>query len=280
MALPPSDGQQKQTSPPWVALTERVDKNVLAQALAGFIGGYVAAPVFQVSNKSSLPGITPLEVLQRTREVPFKGALWAATRQVFSSVRGTTSIMVMRGEYERKGDVTLWDLGKAVVIAAGVETVIAGVPFEIPETRVQSGFSTFSWHSIKVLPFMYVRNVITCIAPAYFIRQEMLKGKSTTTKFSEGEEEKGIKTWGGALVRTGAMSFAIASLGSPIQGIAARILQEESVAAATRGAFRDFDLKDPKKRVLTFMRVGSRAAANGITAVAITTAYLYCRDYL
>ena len=93
---------------------------MLAQALAGFVGGYVAAPVFQVSNKSSLPGITPLEVLQRTREVPFKGALWAATRQVFSSVRGTTSIMVMKTEYDRKGDVNMADLMKAVVLAAKV----------------------------------------------------------------------------------------------------------------------------------------------------------------
>jgi hypothetical protein len=258
-----------------------MDANVLAQALAGFVGGYVAAPVFQVSNKSSLPGITPLEVLQRTREVPFKGALWAATRQVFSSVRGTTSIMVMKTEYDRKGDVNMADLMKAVVLAAGAETFLAGVPFEIPETRVQSGFSVFSWHSIKVLPFMYLRNVVTCIAPAYFIRQGMLKENSGGFKSAnKGETQRGVKSWGGTLLQTGAMSFAIASLGSPIQGIVARILQEESVSSATRGAFRDFDFKDPRKRSLTLMRVGSRAAANGITAIAMTTAYLYCRDYL
>ena len=258
-----------------------MDRTVLAQAIAGFIGGFSAAPVFQISNKSSLPGITPLEVLQRTREVPFKGSLWAATRQVFSSVRGSTSIMVMRNEYQQKGTITMWDMWKAVIIASGVETIVAGVTFEIPETRVQSGFSNYSWHCAKVLPFMYARNVVTCIAPVYFIRDEMLKkGDGRMNHYKEQQNaEKGIGTWGGALVRTGTMAFAIASMSSPIQGIVARILQEQSVISATRGALLDFDFRDPQKRTLTLMRVSSRAAANGITAVAITTAYLYCRDF-
>ena len=187
--------------------------------------------------------------------------------------------MVMKNEYLKKGDITMWDMWKSIILASGAETIIAGVTFEIPETRVQSGFSNYSWHCIKVLPFMYARNLVTCIAPVYFIRDEMLKKADIARSSQQQSTEKGIRGWGGALTRTGAMAFAIASMSGPIQGVVARILQEESVGSACRNALKDFHFRDPQKRTLTLMRIGSRAAANSITAMAITIAYLYCRDY-
>jgi hypothetical protein len=265
------------TSSPEVSilgLKFKFDNTMALQACAGFTGGFVAAPLFQISNKSSLPGITPKEVIRLTAEKPFRGALWAATRQSLSSIRGTVSILMMRDTMQKKNEITIQDFWKACLAASAAETIIAGVPFEIPETRVQSGFSKFSWHCAKAVPFIYFRNVVTTIAPAYFIREEMLRGGQ------DGGSSKEEKGWGAAIAATAGMSCSLAILVSPMQGIVGRILQEESVSVSIKNSIRDFDLRDPLRRRLTFLRVGTRSMAVTTTGLSITLAYLVGRDVL
>lgn len=274
------------------------------QGLAGYVGGFAASPLMQISNKSCLPKVSVREVLRMTSNSPFVGATWAATRQSLSSVRGTTSIMYMRNCMEKTQQISLLDYLRAILVASAAETFIAGIPFEVPETRVQSGFSRYSWHCIKAVPFMYVRNVITCVAPAYFCREEMLlehqskvksgwgsEGDCAAGSEKVGDESKGVRSgrlsakrgrgsWASAIGYTGLMSFCMAVLGSPVQGIVGRILQEEGVTSACRNALRDFNLNDPQKRTVTALRVASRASANAITGISITVAFLFARDVM
>ena len=72
----------------------------------------------------------------------------------------------------------------------------------------------------------------------------------------------------------------MAVLGSPVQGMVGRILQEEGVTSACRNALRDFNLNDPQKRTVTALRVASRASANAITGISITVAFLFARDVM
>ena len=260
------------------------------QAVAGFTGGFIASPLMQISNKACLPNVTPLEVLKLTRKTPFMGSTWAATRQSLSSVRGTTSILYMRECLEASNRISWWDYSAAILVASAAETLIAGIPFEVPETRLQSGFSRYSWHCVKAIPFMYMRNAVTCVAPAYFCREEMLrahdcKGVGGAKLTASNNDYKIAKTetqgsWYSAIGKTGLMSFCMAVIGSPIQGVVSRILQEENVAKACRNALRDFNFKDPKKRALTALRVATRASANSITGISITVAFLFSRDYI
>ena len=73
----------------------------------------------------------------------------------------------------------------------------------------------------------------------------------------------------------------MAVLGSPVQGVVGRILQEEGVVAACRNALKDFNFTDPQKRAVTALRVASRASANAITGISITVAFLFTQrvDY-
>ena len=74
---------------------------------------------------------------------------------------------------------------------------------------------------------------------------------------SQGAEDRDLSTktrigsWASAIGYTGLMSFCMAVIGSPVQGVVGRILQEESVIVACRNALLDFNIHDPQKRALT-----------------------------
>lgn len=215
---------------------------------------------------------------------PLLGARWVAIRQSFSSIRGSTSIFVYR-HYASDASVkqlNLFQYMSGVCAGAGAETVMAGLPFEIPETRVHSGLSNYSLHCLKVIPFMFLRNVLTTVAPCYVVFEELnkeLHNERTVGLLNIGNVNTGMHEqvpWYMLLVKTLYTSFTMASLASPVQGVVGRILQEQNPMDAIKNTMTDFTWKN---RHRTGLRVVSRATANSMTGLAITSGYLLGKQY-
>merc|ERR1711871_187917 len=98
---------------------------------------------------------------------------------------------------------------------------------------VQSGLSRFSLGAVKCFPFLLGRNIGTTIAPLYVVQQEMnRKGTGAATAGDDlGSDSDGeLQKWSSALGRTLAMSTIVAVMASPLQGVAARVIQEQTLA--------------------------------------------------
>jgi len=254
------------------------------QSSAAAVAGYLSSPFMQISNKCSLPGLKPRQILEMTAMKPLLGARWVAIRQSFSSIRGSTSIFVYRhyASDPKVKQLNLFQYLAGVCAGAGAETVMAGLPFEIPETRVQSGLSNYSLHCLKVIPFMFVRNVLTTVAPCYVVFEELNKelhnerspGSNLADKANTKMHEE--VPWHMLLFKTLYTSFVMASIASPVQGVVGRILQEQNPMEAIKNTMADFTWEN---RARTGLRVVSRATANSMTGLAITSGYLIGKQY-
>ncbi len=238
-------------------------KMMALQAVAASTAGLCGTPLMNISNKTTLPGITLHQVLSRARSDPFLGAPWSMVRQFVSSIRGTVGIAVLSRSADRAQDglVTWGSYWTAVFAGSLAETLLAGVFIEIPETRVQSGFPRFSRHAVKSFPFVLCRNLMTCLSPTYFV---MLRINDPNPENTETE-------WLATIGRTFCLSTIVAIACAPIQGVSTRVIQEQTVLDAVKNTRGDFLWAN---RHLTFARVFSRALYTGITGSAITLAFL------
>jgi hypothetical protein len=231
------------------------------QAVAASTAGLIGTPLMNISNKSTLPGITLNQVLTKARAEPFLGAPWSMVRQFVSSIRGTVGIAVLsRSADSHENRLVSWGSYWTAVFAGSLaETLLAGVFIEIPETRVQSGFPRYSRHAVKCFPFVLCRNFMTALSPTYFV---MLRINEPDDKEPE---------WLTTIGRTFCLSTIVAIACAPIQGVSTRVIQEQTVVDAIKNTRGDFRWASRK---VTFARVFSRALYTGITGSAITLAYL------
>ena len=233
------------------------------QAGSAFVAGFVASPLLNVSNKTTLPDITINEVLTKARKQPFLGAGWVSFRSCISSVRGAVLISVLSSAVHEKQHIDAADYCKSIFLGGLAETILAGVAFEIPETRIQSGFSRFSMKALNCFPFLLARNVLTTVSPAYVIMQQMnskaeenervvspqkqdidkdekssekQKKQKLIALGTSAQQEQGseISVYAGMLARTMAMSTGVAIAAAPFQGVVARVMQEQTITQAVQ----------------------------------------------
>lgn len=210
-------------------------------------------------------------------------------RQFISSIRGTVGIAVLSSSAaNNNGRVDMGQYFGAVLAGGLAETMLAGVLIEIPETRVQSGFSRFSVQAVKSFPFVLLRNFMTTVSPTYIIMRRInaeAESAASWDRLGDGGEKhlKNIplqntpREWGVAIGSTLAMSTTVAILAAPIQGVAARVMQEQSISDAIKNTKGDFLWVNRK---MTVARVVTRALYTGITGSAITIAYLTVKNFL
>lgn len=266
-------------------------KMLLLQASAASFAGLACAPLMNISNKCTLPGIELSAVLKQTAAQPFLGALWSGARQFISSIRGTVAVTVLTSSAasQPNGIITAGTFLTAVLAGGTAETFLAGVLVEIPETRVQSGLSRFSFNAVRSFPFILFRNCMTAISPTFIImqtmnlkRQQQLDRAAWEEKGASGldKQQTPLKAtpaeWRQAILRTLAMSTSVAVLMSPIQGISSRLIQEQSLKSAISNTRADFRWEN---KSTTIARVFSRALYTGCTGSAITVAFLTGRAY-
>jgi hypothetical protein len=282
---------------------------LLLQASAASVAGFIGTPLMNISNKCTLPGIKLHTVLHQTSKQPFLGGVWSSFRQFITSIRGTVAVAVLNSsatnnDNENNGIITAGNFCAAVCLAATAESLLAGVLVEIPETRIQSGLSRYSFSAIKSFPFILIRNCLTAISPTFIImhtmnakRQQELDRNSNNggtweaknrnennlykiSKYQPEEKEKKEKAtsseWQQAIFRTLGLSTSIAILVSPIQGISSRIIQEQSLTSAISNTRADFRWEN---KSTTIARVLSRALYTGFTGTAITIAFLTGKTY-
>ena len=178
--------------------------------------------------------------------------------------------MLSASARDNGGYVTPFNYVAAVIAGGTVESLIAGVFFEIPETRVQSGLSRFSITAVKCFPFILARNIGTTIAPAYIITRK-INDESAATLDTTSSKISEVEVWAKAISKTLTMSTIVAILASPLQGVAARVMQEQTIQDAWTNTKADFKWEN---KSITFLRVFTRAVYTGITGSAITAAYL------
>ena len=185
-------------------------------------------------------------------------------------MRGTVSVAMLSTSAQKNGGhVTPLDYIAAVIAGGTVESIVAGIFIEIPETRIQSGLSRFSIRAINCFPFILARNIGTTIAPAYIITHKINDQNADVHNNSRNTSE--MQAWSQAIAKTLTMSTAVAIIASPLQGVAARVIQEQSVKEAWVNTKDDFMWEN---KSTTLLRVLTRALYTGITGCAITTAYL------
>lgn len=229
-------------------------KIIILQAIAAATAGLMGTPLMNISNKCSLPGITLNDVLAMTRSKPWLGATWASSRQFVSSIRGTVAVTLLtKASKDNEGIITTTNFIKAVFAGGLAESVLAGLLIEVPETRVQSGLSRYSFAAMKSFPFLLSRNILTAISPCYFIMQNINNNHQMNDKKTRSE-------WTNAIGRTLALSITIAVIASPLQGVVARTMQEQDLWPAIQNTRKDFLWVN---RHLTFARVATRAMYTG-----------------
>jgi hypothetical protein len=217
--------------------------------------------------------------------------LWSGTRQFISSIRGTVAVTVLTSSAasQPNGLITAGTFLTAVVAGGTAETFLAGVLVEIPETRVQSGLSHFSFSAIRSFPFILFRNCMTAISPTFIImqtmnlkRQQQLDRATWEENGASNLEKQQIPLkataaeWRQAILRTLALSTSVAVLASPIQGISTRLIQEQTLKSAITNTKADFRWEN---KSTTIARVFARALYTGCTGSAITIAFLTGRAY-
>ena len=197
-------------------------------------------------------------------------------RQFVSSVRGTVPVTLLTAAAQRNGGtVTRMDQLGAIVAGGMAETTIAGLLIEIPETRIQSGLRRFSMQALKCFPFLLCRNIGTTIGPTLVISESI--NKTSKSKLGDVPRRTEGEVWRGALCNTVLMSGVVAVVLAPFQGVAARVIQEQTIAQAWANMKTEFRWEN---RHMTSLRVISRAAYTGITGCAITAAFLVGEKYV
>lgn len=197
-------------------------------------------------------------------------------RQFVSSIRGTVPVTLLGAAAKKNGGtVTRTDQVLAVVAGGTAETTIAGLLIEIPETRIQSGLSRFSMAAWKCFPFLLARNIGTTIGPTLVISENINKASEIANSGAPKRSE--TQVWTSALANTIFMSGVVAVVLSPFQGVAARVIQEQTISHAYQNMKTEFRWEN---RYMTLLRVATRAAYTGVTGCAITSAFLVGEKYI